>query len=410
MSKIAFLLVVILLAFVLPFSSPIFGTEENSDRIVNPGESIQLAINEASDGDTIHIVAGNYMENAIVNKSVALVGENIDETIIEGTGLSPTLLISKVDGVKVENLTLKNSYKTGGPVVAGVRIWDAKNIEITKCRIEQCEVGIELKNSTHSNITKNQIIGNDFYGIHLRDASSRNMIYGNLISSNLNGMWVPGSASRNNTIYHNNFVNNGHQIGGFGIGSSTWDDGYPSGGNYWDDYSGVDLYGGPGQNKTGSDGIGDESYMALDRYPIIGTIRFFNAGTWDEVSYYVAVASKSNITCFYFNPNEGPFVKFNVTDSEGYGVAAFCRVIIPQHLLWIDNLTEWAVEVDGNSVNVTMIQDDSYTYLYFTFDQVTKTIKIVGTYVIPEFSHFINLLITITLMFIILLRIRKKAL
>jgi hypothetical protein len=55
--------------------------------------------------------------------------------------------------------------------------------------------------------------------------------------------------------------------------ANFWDDGYPSGGNYWSDYSGVDKFSGPYQNKTGSDGIGDAPYSIdqnnVDRYPLM---------------------------------------------------------------------------------------------------------------------------------------------
>jgi hypothetical protein len=49
--------------------------------------------------------------------------------------------------------------------------------------------------------------------------------------------------------------------------------GYPSGGNYWSDYNGKDVYSGPCQNVTGSDGIGDTPYVIdgdnRDNYPIM---------------------------------------------------------------------------------------------------------------------------------------------
>ncbi|MHA2408136.1 MAG: NosD domain-containing protein, partial [Candidatus Ranarchaeia archaeon] len=57
-----------------------------------------------------------------------------------------------------------------------------------------------------------------------------------------------------NTFFHNNLIDNVIQAGvplGY---ANTWDDGYPSGGNYWSDYTGVDVDG---------DGIGDTPYVIL---------------------------------------------------------------------------------------------------------------------------------------------------
>ena len=55
--------------------------------------------------------------------------------------------------------------------------------------------------------------------------------------------------------------------------TNTWDNGYPSGGNYWSDYTDVDQYSGPSQNITGSDGIWDHPYVIdennKDNYPIV---------------------------------------------------------------------------------------------------------------------------------------------
>jgi hypothetical protein len=72
-------------------------------------------------------------------------------------------------------------------------------------------------------------------------------------------------------ICHNNFIDNYQQA--YSDSMNIWDDGYPSGGNYWSDYAGVDLCTGPWQNLTGSDGIGDTPYAIdssnLDNYPLI---------------------------------------------------------------------------------------------------------------------------------------------
>jgi len=62
-------------------------------------------------------------------------------------------------------------------------------------------------------------------------------------------------------------------IEGFFPSINIWDDGYPSGGNYWSDYTGVDLKSGPSQDQPGSDGIGDTAYVIdannQDNYPLI---------------------------------------------------------------------------------------------------------------------------------------------
>ena len=51
------------------------------------------------------------------------------------------------------------------------------------------------------------------------------------------------------------------------------DNGYPSGGNYWSDYNGTDLFYGSDLNYTGRDGIGDIPYFInetnIDYHPLM---------------------------------------------------------------------------------------------------------------------------------------------
>jgi len=56
-------------------------------KVVNAGQSIQEAINNATDVDTILISSGIYVEKSypiIVNKSLIIIGENLRDTIIDG--------------------------------------------------------------------------------------------------------------------------------------------------------------------------------------------------------------------------------------------------------------------------------------------------------------------------------------
>ncbi|HKI75855.1 MAG TPA: hypothetical protein VKA28_01525, partial [Candidatus Bathyarchaeia archaeon] len=71
----------------------------------------------------------------------------------------------------------------------------------------------------------------------------------------------------------NNLVNNTIQAQDDQPGQNSWDNEYPSGGNYWSDYKGVDNCSGPQQNICPSpDGIGDTPYVfnsAQDNYPLM---------------------------------------------------------------------------------------------------------------------------------------------
>jgi len=104
-------------------------------------------------------------------------------------------------------------------------------------------------------------------------SSDNNNFSGNTIANNWYGVTL--SSSSGNKFCHNRLINSsGKHVRIMTSGyPNSWDDGYPSGGNYWSDYSGTDSYSGPYQNETGSDGIGDTPYEIdannTDRYPFI---------------------------------------------------------------------------------------------------------------------------------------------
>jgi len=136
--------------------------------------------------------------------------------------------------------------------------------------IATVQTGISVYDSSSCSITGNNIT-NNWGGIGLFESSECSIV-GNNITTNDWGISF-GLAS-GNSIYHNNFVDNTYQVYP-GVSTNVWDDGYPSGGNYWSDYlEPTDLFRGPYQNITGSDGIADYPYIIAetdeDRYPLMG--------------------------------------------------------------------------------------------------------------------------------------------
>jgi len=300
----------------------------------------------------------------------------------------------------------------------------ANSNSIYNCEISGCGNGILIGNSMNNSIIDCNLTNNQ-YGIYLSSAYN-NTIFGNKMDMNSVGIkfWLSSNNnfSRNivsncidhaiiledssyNKFWHNTFknTNNFPEIWDIRATNNVWDDGYPSGGNYWL-YPSEDVYSGPYQNLTGSDGIQDVPYWQ-DRYPLMAPFTTFYAGTWDNVAYGVDVISNSTVSSFQFNPNEGPFVRFNVTGD--LGTVGFCRVTIPKSLLWVDD--GWTIRVgDQQILNYTSIIDENNTYIYFTYNHSTKTVTIQGTHVIPEFPSEAILLLFMILSAILVALAKKR--
>ena len=216
-------------------------------------------------------------------------------------------------------------------------------------------------------VTMNNIKDNNGNGIAL-ESSSYNVISRNNIETNrMYGICITSSTP--NTVYHNNFINNI----AWSDSINSWDDGYPSGGNYWSDYEGIDLYKGPYQNQDGSDGIGDTFYYIneqyIDRYPFMAPFNTFEAGTQNATTFYVDIVSNSTISDFHFAYGS---IRFNVTGPDGS--LGFCRVTVPKELL--NPKMGWKVTVENQEINYTLISNQENTYLYFIYRHSTKTVFI----------------------------------
>jgi parallel beta-helix repeat protein len=161
--------------------------------------------------------------------------------------------------------------------------------------------GIYLHSSSNNNISENNITTYGAYdnGVSL-EYCSNNTISGNNVTNCYLGIWVLESS--NNMVYHNNFINNSQQVQVYSS-SNAWDNGYPSGGNYWSGYTGVDLYSGPYQNETGSDGIGDKPYIIdvnnADKYPLM---KPYPWGPRDVGVTYIARVYKFDLFHVYVFP------------------------------------------------------------------------------------------------------------
>jgi len=266
----------------------------------------------------------------------------------------------------------------------GIKLVDtSSNNIIFENEIMNQPYGIDLYRTNSNHVLANNITGNSEYGITLeRDDCFNNTISENNIADNYYGIALYSSS--NNRIYHNSLFNNTYQASSNALGN-VWDDGYPSGGNYWSDYNGTDLYNGSYQNETGSDGIGDIAYTidanSIDRYPLMAPLGLSSfvvnlAGTTGPIS----VGVMSNSTVSNVNVDEAArTLSFNVSGATG--TQGFCRIILPNIIvesLWNGNYT---VLLNGEPLPFTNSSDNENTYIYLNYTHSEHNVTI-----IPEFS------------------------
>jgi parallel beta-helix repeat protein len=256
--------------------------------------------------------------------------------------------------------------------------------------------GLYLDNSDFCTLSENFIEGNHI-GIRFW-ASDYNTISRNIFRDNDFG-YVFNAMSVINRFFHNNFIDNGVTGNYLKNYVNYWDNGYPSGGNYWSDYEGTDNNG---------DGIGDAPYVIAennqDNYPLMAPLTIFDAGTWEWTSYNVDVISNSTVSDFSFNP-ESALIRFNIDGK--IGTTGFCRVTIPKGLL--DAEYYWTILVDDTPLIPLLKEDADNTYLYFTYRHGIKTVEVIGTDAIPEFPSWIILpLFLMTVLFGVILRKRIR--
>ena len=227
--------------------------------------SIQDAIDNASIGETVFVFddASPYYENLIIDKSIQLIGENKDSTVINGSKLDSFLDTINItaDNVNIQGFSIVENfgyyYQAAILIMGdytiisncniynndwiGIFFHDSSFNQITACEFyynliavhlvdsddniikdcfyyKNCDDILLYENSHNNKIINCTCIGNSFSGIHIQH-SSGNEIINCTIENGYEGIglaYAPNTKMQGNTIINN--------IENFGIGSNSISD------------------------------------------------------------------------------------------------------------------------------------------------------------------------------------------
>jgi parallel beta-helix repeat protein len=272
--------------------------------------TIQAAINNAYEGDTVFVKKGTYEfpinQTLVISKTISFMGEDAENTIIN---LHPPIIQTgwhlvtpqygydhpikiEANGVHFSGFTITRvggsmrvsgvgTHITGNHIETGLFLEYARQ-NITGNIVKGGITCIGNNHTIANNIldyvwvmaSEVLIEGNtisDYTGAGIAIGGYRNTVFNNNVENCKTGIAFWGYAS-NNIIYHNNFINNTVQVtmsDPYNPSVGKFDNGYALGGNYWSDY----LLKYPNAMEIGNSGIGDSHYVIdpnnQDNYPLM---------------------------------------------------------------------------------------------------------------------------------------------
>ncbi|MFM2359729.1 MAG: hypothetical protein RLY16_1722 [Bacteroidota bacterium] len=154
--------------------------------------TITAAIQQAAQGDTVIVEAGNYNEkNLIINKSIILIG--IGMPLLDGEGKYEIISI-KAPRVTINGFHLRNSGVASMTDFAGIKIYNVGQVNIVNNKLDDCFFGIYSQYGNNCLIQNNTLTASAIEeqqsgnGIHCWKSDSMRII-GNTVSGHRDGIY-----------------------------------------------------------------------------------------------------------------------------------------------------------------------------------------------------------------------------
>jgi len=169
--------------------------------------TIQGAINNASEGDTIFVRNGTYYERIVVNKSVSLIGEDKTATILDGNKTVRVVFVT-ASNVRISGFTIRNSANRD----SGVQVEHSNGTNISDNIVLNDYYGVYILNSNNSIISGNFVLNSSHHALRLF-RSNNNTLTNNdvhMLSRYKSGIYL--IESFNNTLANTKVANSGYGV------------------------------------------------------------------------------------------------------------------------------------------------------------------------------------------------------
>lgn len=412
--------------------------------------SIQEAVNNAKNGDTILVKQGVYHEAVVLDKSLTLKGIgypvinadrkgsaimiNASNCIVDGFKVTNSMRSFSEGGVKVQyysggNNIIKNNIAYGNTLgiyamktahnsiinntvfdnSRGIECWVETDDYIASNTVySNGEIGILLSSTGNSSVLNNVAYYHTEAGIML-DGCDDSYVKGNSVFSNLYGIYWTYSASRNlitennitnnqraftwycklgdNHLYHNTIKENTINYEiSYGLENQTAR-------NFWNDWypSGGNYWSDYNGTDSNNDGIGDSPYIIaennIDNYPLMNPYK-------PLTNEFLAmdIISNSTITALHFDTSNR-IVSFNAQGPTG--TSGFTEIVIPKTVL--SNPEDFSILLDNKPIEycIKSVGDRWFLLVDYSHSSHDIVLKLGSSGVVPEFSgNFVLLLLT----------------
>jgi parallel beta-helix repeat protein len=234
---------------------------------VNPASNscyakIQLAVNAASNNDTINVAAGTFTEDVVIGKPLSLIGAGRDKSIIDATNLANGVLVDGYNNPGLRNVTV-SGFTVQNALYEGILVISTSDATIRNNNVlnndkegpvfgsgpacngqpayetdesGDCGGAIHLMGAQHSIVADNYISGNAD-GVLISDETAEgrdNLLIRNVVTDNplecgivlashppvgsTPPHFAPHYGVDHNTVAENVVSKNGVKVGGAGAG------------------------------------------------------------------------------------------------------------------------------------------------------------------------------------------------